>query len=205
MNVKRMLLCALAAVALASCEEPGVLGEIKRAEKEIAQKEATEAAESEARVAARADGAKNASASQAFLERNAKEEGVTTTRSGLQYRVVRSVDSGPRPGPQDEVLVNYEGRLIDGSVFDSSYERGQPAPFQISGVIPGWTEGLQMMRPGEEYTLYIPSDLAYGQDAPPDIGPNQALVFRVELIAFRKPSGEVFGQPPAPQAPPPPQ
>lgn len=116
-----------------------------------------------------------------FLSDNAAKEGVGMTESGLQYKVLEEGD-GIKPGAMDTVTVHYEGRLIDGSVFDSSYERGQPATFALNQVIPGWTEGLQLMETGSKYQLYIPSDLAYGPGGNQGIPPNATLVFDVELI-----------------------
>jgi FKBP-type peptidyl-prolyl cis-trans isomerase len=119
-----------------------------------------------------------------FLAANARRAGVTTTASGLQYRVMRAVqDDAARPTARDTVRVHYEGRLPDGEVFDSSYARGAPAAFELARVIDGWTEGLQLMRPGEMYEFFIPPALAYGErGAGGVIAPNQALVFKVELI-----------------------
>lgn len=116
-----------------------------------------------------------------FLEENAKQEGVTVTKSGLQYRVVKE-GAGKQPGATDQVTVHYTGRLIDGTVFDSSVERGQPATFGVNQVIPGWVEALQMMNEGAEWQLYIPSDLAYGPHGAGAIGPNSTLIFDVQLI-----------------------
>ncbi|WP_353408980.1 FKBP-type peptidyl-prolyl cis-trans isomerase [Arenicella sp. 4NH20-0111] len=125
--------------------------------------------------------AKNSATSAAFMEKNAKEKGIVTTESGLQYKVVRA-GKGKQPSDTDTVKVHYEGKLIDGTKFDSSYDRGTPADFPVSGVIPGFSEGLQAMKEGAKYTLFIPASQAYGENAPPTIGPNQALVFEVELI-----------------------
>lgn len=120
-----------------------------------------------------------------FLEDNAKREGVTTTASGLQYEVVTKAD-GAQPKATDVVTVHYEGKLTDGSVFDSSVERGSPIDLPVSGVIPGWVEGLQLMHVGEKYKLYIPSELAYGEQSPtPAIPANSVLVFDLELIAIK--------------------
>ncbi|MDO3388680.1 FKBP-type peptidyl-prolyl cis-trans isomerase [Gilvimarinus sp. SDUM040013] len=116
-----------------------------------------------------------------FLSDNAAKEGVEITDSGLQYKVLEAGD-GIKPGEMDTVTVHYEGRLIDGSVFDSSYEREQTATFALNQVIPGWTEGLQLMETGSKYQLYIPSDLAYGPGGNQGIPPNSTLVFDVELI-----------------------
>ena len=120
-----------------------------------------------------------------FLEENAKKEGIQTTASGLQYEVLRAGD-GPKPGAANTVEVHYEGRLIDGKVFDSSYQRKQTISFPLNRVIPGWTEGLQLMPTGSKYRLYIPSELGYGaRGAGGDIPPHAALIFDVELISIR--------------------
>ncbi|REC93674.1 FKBP-type peptidyl-prolyl cis-trans isomerase [Kushneria indalinina] len=125
----------------------------------------------------------NAQAGQQFLEENAGKDGVETTDSGLQYRVMESGDdSGAQPGDEDQVRVNYEGRTIDGEVFDSSYERGEPVTFQTNQVIPGWQEALKMMHPGDQWEIYVPSDLAYGEAGTGPIEPNQTLIFKVELL-----------------------
>ena len=127
----------------------------------------------------------NSEAGKAFLEENAKREEVTTTASGLQYEVLAE-GKGVSPKATDEVTVHYHGTLIDGSVFDSSVERGQPASFPVNGVIPGWVEALQLMKPGAKYKLFIPSDLAYGdRGAGQMIGPNTTLIFDVELISIK--------------------
>jgi FKBP-type peptidyl-prolyl cis-trans isomerase FklB len=117
-----------------------------------------------------------------FLAENAKKEGVVTLNSGLQYKVLQA-GSGASPKAGDQVKVQYKGTLIDGTVFDSSYDRGQPAQFGCSQVIKGWTEALLLMSPGSHWMLYIPSDLAYGQDGAGDvIGQNATLIFEVELL-----------------------
>ncbi|MCE5363277.1 FKBP-type peptidyl-prolyl cis-trans isomerase [Pseudomonas anguilliseptica] len=129
--------------------------------------------------------AESAKAGKKFLEDNAKREGVTTTASGLQYEVVKKTD-GAQPKATDVVTVHYEGKLTDGSVFDSSVERGSPIDLPVNGVIPGWVEGLQLMHVGEKYKLYIPSELAYGEQSPtPAIPANSVLVFDLELIAIK--------------------
>lgn len=126
-----------------------------------------------------------AKAGKKFLEENAKREGVVTTASGLQYEVVQKTD-GAQPKPTDVVTVHYEGKLTDGSVFDSSIQRGSPIDLPVSGVIPGWVEGLQLMHVGEKYKLYIPSELAYGAQSPsPSIPANSVLVFDLELISIK--------------------
>ncbi|MDC3253084.1 FKBP-type peptidyl-prolyl cis-trans isomerase [Crocinitomicaceae bacterium] len=126
---------------------------------------------------------KNKEVSSAFLAENAKKEGVTTTESGLQYEIIE-VGSGDKPEAQSNVTVHYHGTLIDGTVFDSSVERGQPASFGVHQVIKGWTEALQLMSKGAKYRLYIPQDLAYGATPHPGgpIEPYMALIFDVELI-----------------------
>lgn len=119
---------------------------------------------------------------QAFLAQNAQNDGVMTTESGLQYRVIEEGE-GDRPSASDRVTVHYKGTLINGVEFDSSYSRGEPATFGLNQVIAGWTEGLQLMTEGSKYEFFIPSDLAYGeQGRPGPIGPNSTLIFEVELI-----------------------
>lgn len=119
-----------------------------------------------------------------FLAENKEREGVQTTASGLQYEVLKD-GSGQKPIPTDTVMVHYEGRLADGTVFDSSYQRGEPAVFRLDQVIPGWSEGVQLMTVGSKYRLTLPPELAYGaQGAGGVIPPNAALVFDVELIAI---------------------
>jgi FKBP-type peptidyl-prolyl cis-trans isomerase FkpA len=117
-----------------------------------------------------------------FLAENAKKEGVTTTASGLQYKVI-TPGTGKSPKATDTVLVHYRGTLISGMEFDSSYARREPIEFPLNGVIRGWTEGVQLMQEGAKYEFYIPSKLAYGsRGAGRDIGPNEALIFEVELL-----------------------
>jgi FKBP-type peptidyl-prolyl cis-trans isomerase FklB len=126
----------------------------------------------------------NVEAGQKFLDENAKRDGVVTTATGLQYEVLKE-GSGDSPKETDNVTVHYHGTLIDGTVFDSSVDRGQPATFPVNGVIPGWVEALQLMNPGAKYKLFIPSNLAYGErGAGGAIGPNATLVFEVELISI---------------------
>lgn len=121
--------------------------------------------------------------SEAFLVDNAQAEGVATTDSGLQYMVLESGDSsGASPEATDSVLAHYEGRFINGEVFDSSIERGEPAQFMLNQVIPGWTEALQLMQPGDKWRLFIPSDLAYGPGGSGPIPPHATLIFDVELL-----------------------
>lgn len=118
-----------------------------------------------------------------FLAANKKKSGVKTTASGLQYEVVTQ-GKGAKPKATDTVSVHYRGTKIDGTEFDSSYERGEPATFPLNGVVAGWSEGLQLMPVGSKYKLYIPSDLAYGERAPGPIGPNATLIFEVELLGI---------------------
>lgn len=129
------------------------------------------------------EGRENLEEGESYLAENAERAEVETTESGLQYEVIEEGD-GPRPGPEDQVTVHYRGTLIDGTEFDSSYERDQPATFSVGGVIPGFSEGLQLMPVGSTYRLVIPSDLAYGEQgaAGGAIGPNETLVFEVELL-----------------------
>ena len=132
-----------------------------------------------------AAGAKNAEAGEAFLAENGKQEGVVTTDSGLQYKVVTKGD-GAKPKADDLVSVHYKGTLLDGKEFDSSYKRGEPAEFGVNQVIPGWTEALQLMPVGSKWELVIPADLAYGPGgAGGDIGPNSTLQFEVELLEIK--------------------
>ena len=132
-----------------------------------------------AETAARAEG-------EAFLAENGKKADVKTTASGLQYIVVKEGE-GAQPTAEDEVTVHYTGKLINGQVFDSSVNRGEPATFPLNRVIPGWTEGVQLMKEGAKYTFFIPSDLAYGpQGVPGAIPPHSTLIFDVELIKVMK-------------------
>lgn len=132
-------------------------------------------------------GEKNLKEGKEFLAANAKKEGVKTTASGLQYKVLAE-GSGEAPSKDDNVKVNYEGSLIDGEVFDSSFKRGMPATFGVGQVIKGWTEALTMMKPGAKWELYIPADLAYGDKGTPGgpIPPNAVLVFKVDLLEVLK-------------------
>lgn len=127
-----------------------------------------------------------AAAGQKFLTENGKREGVTTTASGLQYEVLKAAE-GSKPQATDQVKVHYHGTLVDGKVFDSSVERGEPVTFPVQGVIKGWVEALQLMPVGSKWKLFIPSELAYGkQGAGADIGPDATLIFEVELLEIVK-------------------
>ena len=129
---------------------------------------------------------KNLEEGNAYLEKNKAREGVTTTASGLQYEVI-TAGTGPMPTAADQVRVHYHGTLIDGKVFDSSVDRGEPVVFGVGQVIPGWTEALQLMPVGSKWKIYLPSNIAYGErGAGGDIGPNAALIFEVELLEIVK-------------------
>jgi FKBP-type peptidyl-prolyl cis-trans isomerase len=134
---------------------------------------------------AKALGEKNKAYGATFLAANKSKEGVKTLASGLQYKVITE-GTGPKPTATDTVVCNYRGTLLDGTEFDSSYKRGEPATFPVSGVIKGWTEALQLMPVGSKWQLFIPSDLAYGErGAGAEIGPNATLIFEVELISIK--------------------
>jgi len=133
----------------------------------------------------KSDGEKNLKEGEAFLAANAKKEGVKVLPSGLQYKVIKS-GNGKTPKATDTVSTHYHGTLIDGTVFDSSVQRGEPASFGVSQVIPGWTEALQLMKEGDKWQLYIPAKLAYGErQAGPKIGPNSTLIFDIELLSIQ--------------------
>lgn len=141
-------------------------------------------------------GEKNAAAGTKFLTENKTKEGVKTTASGLQYKVLKE-GSGESPKETDMVITNYKGTLLDGTEFDSSYKRNEPATFPVNRVIKGWTEALLLMKPGAKYQLFIPSSLAYGdRGVGKDIGPNSTLIFEVELVGIKPPD-------PTPTPPPP--
>lgn len=146
-------------------------------------------AQAEQQAQQQASAAENQQAGEEFLAANAEKEGVETLPSGLQLKQIEAGE-GPTPDAADTVTVHYSGRLIDGTVFDSSYERGEPVSFPLQNVIPGWTEGLQHMKEGSKYELYIPSDLAYGPGGSgPVIGPNETLIFEVELLEVNEAEG----------------
>ena len=139
---------------------------------------------------AMAEAKANMEKGQKALAENGKKPGITTTASGLQYQVL-TAGTGPKPGPQDGVKVHYQGTVLDGKEpFDSSYKRGEPAVMPLQGVIPGWQEGIQLMPVGSKYKFWIPAKLAYGEQAPPMIGPNQMLMFEVELLDIVKPGAQ---------------
>ena len=135
--------------------------------------------------------AENLVAADAFMAKNAKEPGVVTLPEGLQYKVVRSgPNGGMHPTRADEVKVHYEGKLIDGTVFDSSYERGAPASFPLDGLVPAWIIALQRMKAGDEWILYVPPALGYGAQDKGPIPGNSVMIFRIELIdVLRAPTG----------------
>lgn len=126
------------------------------------------------------------SAGEKFLAENQKAKGVVTLPSGLQYKIITE-GQGEKPAKNDVVTVHYSGTLVNGTEFDSSYKRNEPATFPVSGVIAGWTEALQLMKAGSTWELYIPANLAYGsRGVPPLIGPNEVLIFKVELLGVKK-------------------
>jgi len=156
-----------------------------------------------ARAMMTAFAARNKAAGQEFLTKNGKEPGVKTTASGLQYKVVAAGDPKAAPiGAGDEVTVNYRGKLLDGTEFDSSFSRGQPATFGVGGVIKGWQEALVMMKPGARWELYVPAELAYGPTPRPGIPANSVLIFEVEVLSA-KAGAAASGAMPPPAAPPP--
>jgi FKBP-type peptidyl-prolyl cis-trans isomerase FkpA len=170
----RTFMTALACLTLVACEGGDVMKDIDR--KIAARTKAAEERGEEMRI---------------FLEQ--KDTTATTTPSGLQYKPAKTVATDlPKPSPVDRVLVNYEGRLPNGQIFDSSYQRGQPIDFVLNQVIPGWTEGVGLMKPGEAYLFYLPPSIAYGpMGSPPDIPPDTPLLFKVELLQFERPDGTV--------------
>jgi FKBP-type peptidyl-prolyl cis-trans isomerase FklB len=148
-------------------------------------------------------GESNHAAAAKFLAENGKKPNVVTTASGLQYKVLNA-GSGESPKKTDEVTVNYRGTLLNGTEFDSSYRRGQPATFPVNGVIPGWTEALGLMKPGAKWELFVPPQLAYDMQSRPPIPPGSLLIFEVELLNV-KGSGTPAQPSPAPPAQPAPQ
>jgi FKBP-type peptidyl-prolyl cis-trans isomerase FklB len=176
--------------ALMSGMKEGLAGKEGMLSKEEREKtlEAFQKEMMEKQVAASKEAAtKNAAEGEKFLAENKNKEGVKTTASGLQYKVLKE-GSGPSPKETDTVVTNYKGTLLDGTEFDSSYKRNEPATFPVNRVIKGWTEALQLMKPGAKYQLFIPAALAYGErGAGRDIGPNSTLIFEVELVSIKAP------------------
>jgi FKBP-type peptidyl-prolyl cis-trans isomerase len=142
---------------------------------------------------------KNAAEAEKFLADNKTKEGVKTTSSGLQYKALKE-GNGAQPKSSDTVTVNYRGTLIDGTEFDSSYKRGQPATFPVGGVIKGWTEALQLMKVGSKFQLFIPANLAYGEQGRPGIPPNATLIFEVELMDVKSAQAGSASPSPSPSA-----
>ena len=130
-------------------------------------------------------GEKNKKEGEVFLAGNKKKEGVVTLPSGLQYKVIKN-GNGKKPKLTDTVTTQYKGTLIDGTEFDSSYKRGQPASFQVNGVVAGWTEALQRMEEGAKWQLFVPAQLAYGERGAGPIGPHATLIFEIELISVQE-------------------
>jgi FKBP-type peptidyl-prolyl cis-trans isomerase len=152
-------------------------------------------------VSARARvGNANHAAARAFLARNRRKKGIVTTPSGLEYEVLKA-GQGATPKSGDTVTVNYRGTLLDGTEFDSSYKRGQPATFPVDRVIPGWQEALKMMKPGAKWRIYVPPQLAYDLNSPPPIPPGSLLIFDVDLLAVQPPQPTPQMSPPQPGQP----
>src|SRR5207237_2204683 len=186
MNFSRQKV-ALNADAFAAGLKDGPAGKRQMTEAEVRDTMATFQKDLEAKQKAAAEN--NAKDGEKFLAENKKKEGVKTTPSGLQYKVIKE-GTGPQPKATDIVTANYRGTLIDGTEFDSSYKRGQPATFQLNAVIKGWTEGLQLMKVGSKYQIFIPASLGYGErGAGADIGPNSTLIFEVELMDTKAAAG----------------
>jgi FKBP-type peptidyl-prolyl cis-trans isomerase FklB len=159
--------------------EEEVRGTLAKLQAEMMKKQA------EARKAMEAGSGEKKKEGEAFLAANKAKEGVVTLPSGLQYKIIKAGD-GKKPANTDSVECNYRGTLIDGTEFDSSYKRGQPATFRVTGVIPGWTEALQLMPEGSKWQLFIPSELAYGpRGAGGAIGPNETLIFELDLLGIK--------------------
>jgi FKBP-type peptidyl-prolyl cis-trans isomerase FklB len=171
--------------ALLQGVQDGISGELKLSQEELVA--AIEAFSAVQQAKAQAEMQQLAQAGRDFLAQNSSKEGVSTTASGLQYEVIsRASDASARsPAASDTVNVHYHGTMIDGTVFDSSVDRGEPITFPLNGVIPGWTEGLQLMKVGDKYRFFIPSDLAYGDSGAGPIPPNSTLIFEVELLGIQ--------------------
>lgn len=163
-------------------QQEGVIAEIQK--NRLARQEQQEQAVAQAEAQQGEVASENLAAAVAFMKQNAGKEGVETTASGLQYQVVTE-GTGDNPTAASKVRVHYEGRLLDGTVFDSSRERGEPAEFGLNQVIPGWTEGLQLMKVGGTTRLFIPPDLGYGPGGVRGIPPNAVLIFEVELLEIK--------------------
>jgi FKBP-type peptidyl-prolyl cis-trans isomerase FklB len=149
-----------------------------------------------------AHAAKNQTAAKEFLARNGKEKGVVTTASGLQYKVIAAGDKKAQAiSPTDSVKVEYRGKLIDGTEFDSSYSRGEPATFPVNGVIKGWQEALVLMKPGAKWQVFVPPDLAYGSQPRPKIPPGSLLIFDVNLLSAESPNAPPKAPPGTPPQP----
>jgi FKBP-type peptidyl-prolyl cis-trans isomerase FklB len=191
--------------ALMAGVKDGIAGKPQLTQDQI--KEVMTAFEKDMQTKQKAAGEKNAAEGAKFLEENKKKEGVKTTVSGLQYKVIKE-GTGPQPKATDTVTVNYRGTVINGKEFDSSYKRGQAATFPLNGVIKGWSEGLQLMKTGAKYQFFVPPNLAYGERAVgPDISPNSTLIFEVELLDAKPAPSPAASVPPgaSPQASAPPQ
>lgn len=181
---------------LAAIQDQGAGADPKYSEEELeaaneqarqfmqAQQAAAQQQQQQQQEAMQAAAEENLKAGQAFLQENAGKDGVMTTLSGLQYQVIEAGE-GEKPASSDVVRVHYTGKLLDGTVFDSSVQRGEPVEFPLDRVIPGWTEGLQLMSPGAKYRFWIPANLAYGERGNQRIGPNQVLDFEVELLEVK--------------------
>src|SRR6266513_1401773 len=196
--------------ALTAGIKDGIAGKPQLTQDQI--KEVMTAFEKDMQQKQKAAGEKNVAEGAKFLEENKKKEGVKTTASGLQYKAIKE-GTGAQPKATDTVTVNYRGTTINGTEFDSSYKRGQPATFPLNGVIKGWTEGLQLMKTGSKYQFFVPANLAYGERAvSPELGANATLIFEVELLEIKPPAtppppgsaasqGPQRGAPPAPPKP----
>lgn len=162
-----------------------IAGKAPQLDQETAQKVITDFQAKKAQEMAEVMNKKQAEA-KAYMEENGKKEGVVTTDSGLQYEIIKEGD-GATPTADDKVIAHYRGTLLDGTVFDSSYDRGEPATFPVNGVIQGWQEALKMMKEGAKWRIVVPANLAYGpRGAGQLIGPNETLIFDIELIAITK-------------------
>jgi FKBP-type peptidyl-prolyl cis-trans isomerase len=180
---------AISAARIAQGVHDGITGKVPLSDKDRQniQALATSGAEGNHKAAAK------------FLAENGKKPGIVTTASGLQYQELQA-GKGDSPKAKDSVVVNYRGTLLDGTEFDSSYKRGQPATFEVDQVIPGWTEALQLMKPGAKWRLFVPPQLAYDMRSRPPIPPGSALLFDVELMSV-KPAAAAPADKPAPAEP----